>query len=307
MSTQVADSYPTRSILHHECAGAADLAAWIAHLRLKNRSARTLDDYERTIAALLLWRDKPVAEYTLEDLEHFILAKYGPTPGARVRMSHLKGFFDFLYNRDRIPKNLGARLEMPKKHAQKVIDVFTDAELVLIYGADPLACLLCETGIRKSEARNLQRRHVNLQAGELVVYEGKGSKDRVVPLTDRAQMVVADLDLMEGLAPESYLWPTNPNLLVIGRVVFRDTPISNTSMQQWWAHPKRGVLAKAGVGYRNMHTTRHTFATRYLRAGGRLETLKRMLGHTSISTTEDLYSHLDVEDVRADLKLLELV
>lgn len=306
MSATVQDS-GTQSTRHHSGRAYGALDDWLRHLRLKQRSERTLDDYERTIAALIVWRDKAPEDYTLEDLEHFILAKYGPTPGARVRMSHLKGFFDFLYNRDRIPKNLGARLEMPRKQSQKVIDVFSDAELVLIYAADPLACLLCETGIRKSEARNLQRRHVDLQAGELVVYEGKGSKDRVVPLTDRAQMVVADLDLTEGLAPESYLWPTNPNLLVIGRVVFRDTPISNTSMQQWWAHPKRGVLAKAGVSYRNMHTTRHTFATRYLRAGGRLETLKRMLGHTSISTTEDLYSHLDVEDVRADLKLLELV
>ena len=179
--------------------GHRDLSDWLAHLRLKNRSDRTLDDYERTIAALILWRDKPVAEYTLEDLEHFVLLKYGPTPGARVRLSHLKGFFRFLHDRDRIPKDIAARIEMPQKHRQKVVDVFTDAELTLIYAVDPLAVLLCETGIRKSEARNLQRRHINLISGELVVYQGKGNKDRVVPLTVRAMQTVADLDLLEGL------------------------------------------------------------------------------------------------------------
>lgn len=303
MTAPVTDCYPTRSTLHHECAAARDLADWLAHLRLKNRADRTLDDYERTIAALLLWRDKPVAEYTLEDLEHFVLLKYGATPGARVRMSHLKGFFDYLYNRDRIPKNLGARLEMPKKSGQKVIEVFTDVELALIYATDPLACLLCETGIRKSEARNLQRRHIDLVGGDLIVYNGKGSKDRVVPLTSLASAVVADLDLLAGLNPPDHLWPTKPGG---GNVVYRRDPISNTAMQGWWADPVKGVLARAGIPYRNMHVTRHTFATRLIRRGARLENVQMLLGHTSIATTVGLYAHLDVEDARADLRLLEI-
>jgi integrase len=221
-------------------------------------------------------------------------------------MSHLKGFFDFLYNRDRISKNIGARLEMPKKHGQKVIEVFSDAELALIYAADPLACLLCETGIRKSEARNLQRRHVDLDRSNLVVCNGKGAKDRVVPLTMKAAQIVADLDFLETMEPEYYLWPTEQMLLKYGRQTSRGTPISNTSMQQWWAHPKRGVLAKAGVPYRNLHVTRHTFATRLIRKGARLENVQQLLGHTSIQTTVDLYAHLDVDDARADLALLEL-
>jgi site-specific recombinase XerD len=141
VTPEVSEFHPTRSTDHLACAGARDLSDWLAHLRLKNRAARTLDDYERTIAALLLWRDYPVAEYTVEDLEHFVLLKYGATPGARVRMSHLKGFFDFLYARDRIPKNIGARLEMPKKQGQKVIEIFTDVELELIYSVDLYAHL----------------------------------------------------------------------------------------------------------------------------------------------------------------------
>jgi integrase/recombinase XerD len=297
------ESYPTRSTDHHACAGHRDLADWLAHLRLKNRSDRTLDDYERTIAALLLWRDIPVAEFTLEDLEHFVLLKYGATPGARVRMSHLKGFFDYLYARDRCPKNIGARLEMPKKHGQKVIDVFSEAELTLIYAVDSLAILLCETGIRKSEARNLQRRHVNLQTSELIVYNGKGSKDRVVPLTSRAAQVVADMDIVDGLELDDHLWATRPGG---GNVIKRRDPISNTAMQSWWAHPETGVLARAGVPYRNMHVTRHTFATRLIRRGARIENVQQLMGHSSIQTTVNLYAHLDVEDARAALRLLEV-
>lgn len=311
MTAPVAEFFPLRSTRHHSGRAFRDLADWLAHLRLKNRADRTLDDYERTIAALIEWRDKTVDEYTLEDLEHFVLLKYGATPGARVRMSHLKGFFDFLYARDRIPKNLGARLEMPKKSGQKVIDVFSEAELALIYSTGPLAVLLCETGIRKSEARNLQRRHIDMGAGDLIVYNGKGAKDRVVPLTVRAQQAIMEIDLgvthgsalVAGLAGADYLWPTRPGG---GQIVKRRDPISNTAMQKWWADPIAGVLARAGVPYRNMHVTRHTFATRLIRRGARIENVKQLMGHTSIQTTVDLYGHLDVEDARADLRLLEV-
>ena len=293
----------TRSTRHHSARAYRDLADWLASLQLKGRADRTLDDYERTIAALIEWKDIPVDEFTLDDLIHFVLQKYGSGPGARVRMSHLKGFFTFLFVRERIHKNLGSQLEMPRKSPQKVVDVFSDAELSLIYAADPLACLLCETGIRKSEARNLQRRHIDLVRGNLTVYLGKGSKDRVVPLTDRASMVVADLDLLAGLNPPDHIWPTKPGG---GEVVKRRDPISNTAMQGWWADPIRGVLARAGVDYRNMHVTRHTFATRLIQRGARIENVQLLLGHSSIQTTVNLYAHLDVEDARADLSLLEL-
>lgn len=299
----VAEFFPLRATRHHSGRAFRDLADWLASLRLKGRSDRTLDDYERTIAALIEWKDLDASDYTLDDLVHFVLLKYGATPGARVRMSHLKGFFTFLFIRERIHKNIGAQLEMPRKSPQKVIDVFSDAELSLIYAADPLACLLCETGIRKSEARNLKRGHIDLDRGNLTVYLGKGSKDRVVPLTSRAASVVADLDLTAGLNPPDHLWPTKPGG---GTVVKRRDPVSNTAMQKWWADPTTGVLARAGVTYRNMHVTRHTFATRLIQRGARIENVQLLLGHSSIQTTVNLYAHLDVEDARADLHLLEL-
>jgi integrase len=51
--------------------------------------------------------------------------------------------------------------------------------------------------------------------------------------------------------------------------------------------------------------TRHTFATRWLRRRGRLETLSVVMGHASIKTTFDLYGHLDRRDVGRDLILIE--
>jgi integrase len=83
--------------------------------------------------------------------------------------------------------------------------------------------------------------------------------------------------------------------------VSRARPLGAGSFDRWW----RRSLAAAGVRYRNPHTTRHTFATRWLRRGGRLETLARAMGHESIRTTFDLYGHLDTSDVAADMALME--
>ena len=70
---------------------------------------------------------------------------------------------------------------------------------------------------------------------------------------------------------------------------------------EWWKRCRE----EAGVRKRNPHMTRHTFATRYLRAGGRLETLSMVMGHSSVKTTFDLYGHLDTTDTAFDIALLE--
>ena len=59
------------------------------------------------------------------------------------------------------------------------------------------------------------------------------------------------------------------------------------------------------VRYRNPRRARHTFATRWLKRGGRMETLSEAMGHASIATTVDLYGHLDLADVARDLALIE--
>src|SRR5215213_7085764 len=80
--------------------------------------------------------------------------------------------------------------------------------------------------------------------------------------------------------------------------ISRVKPIGEGTFHRWWER----CLDAAGVRYRNPHVTRHTFATRWLRRGGRLETLSMVMGHASIRTTFDLYGHLDTRDVLADME-----
>ncbi len=81
----------------------------------------------------------------------------------------------------------------------------------------------------------------------------------------------------------------------------RSTPIGKGSVAVWWGR----CLAEAGVRYRNPHTARHTFATRWLRRGGRLETLSLVMGHANIATTHSQDAHLDTSDILIDVPRID--
>jgi integrase len=188
-----------------------------------------------------------------------------------------------------------------KRRPQRYIDVFSEAEVedlrALPYADAVLMTILIDAGLRKSEAIALQVRRLKLDTAEVVVLSGKGGKDRVVPMTTRLRAAVEELLLFDRLDPTAHLWYTRPG----GGKVSRSRPVGDGSFDRWW----RRCLAEAGVRYRNPHVARHTFATRWLRRGGRLETLSRAMGHASIRTTFDLYGHLDTSDVAADMALME--
>jgi integrase len=155
-----------------------------------------------------------------------------------------------------------------------------------------------ETGLRNAECRNLQRRHILLGRGELVVYQGKGDKDRIVPLNSRAQKAIADLDLAEGILSDHYLWYSRPGG---GDVIRRSYPIGATTFARWY----RACLEAASVAHRKPHMTRHTRATRMRRMGYALDEIQLFLGHSSSQTTRDLYVHTDIYDVARRMAELE--
>jgi hypothetical protein len=119
-------------------------------------------------------------------------------------------------------------------------------------------------------------------AGELRVERGDdcqllGHRDGSATSSLRAAAAYDDIDPAPG-----------------GRVIGEGT------FHRWWGR----CIETAGVRYPNPHVTRHTFATNWLRRGGRLETLSQTMGHASIRTTFDLYAHLDTRDAEADMAIV---
>lgn len=286
---------------HHAARAYPDFRSWLEHLGLEDKADRTLDDYERTGAALL--RDHlehELAAYTPAELTRFLAGQ--PKSRQRVVYAHVNSLFRWALLLGLVERNPMERVPRPRGQRQRVVDVFSPMEMELLRELPTpdgqLMTILLDTGIRKAEARNLRLVHVSLDRREVKVL-GKGSKERVVPLTERAYNAVRELIVLEGLDRGDYLWYSRPG----GHsVIARAKPIVPASFHLWW----KRCLDRAGVEYRNPHTTRHTFATTLLRNGARLSTVKTYLGHASIKTTEDIYAHLTTDDVRAEIGLLEV-
>lgn len=80
----------------------------------------------------------------------------------------------------------------------------------------------------------------------------------------------------------------------------RKLPLSHDGLRKWFY----GQLAEAGVRKLRPHATRHTFATRLIRAGVSMHHVQRFLGHSSVETTIGTYTHLVVEDTRGSIELV---
>lgn len=278
------------------------IADYLARKTTQGRAARTVSDKERYLATLaLLYPSKHVDDLTSSDIDHWLALQ--PAGSRRSRGSHINDFLNWAVRWDLIPVNPMHRLDPIKRAPQKTYDIFMAPEIQALtqlpFPDGPLMLCLFDAGLRKGEARSLQGRHVVPEPvpGQLRIVDGKGGKDRLVPLTRRLSQAIAELTLTDAIGSKDFYWYTRPG----GYKIRRDRLIGETSFQTWWG----SCLDAADVRYRNAHLTRHTFATRYLRAGGRLETLSLVMGHASIKTTFDLYGHLDVRDVTLDMHLLE--
>lgn len=290
-----------RDVRHSSARAARDLADWLAALELEGKADRTRYHYALTGLDLVeAWPDKSIAEFTDGDMAH-LLRGYPPA-GRDTRRAHLQSLMAWAKRTRRITENPLDYLVKAKKRKPRLPDVFSDAEVALLCSLEPpdgqLMTLMFECGLRKSECRMLLRKHVNLSRAELVVYAGKGDKDRIVPLTTLARGAIVDLDFLERVNPDDYLWYSKP-----GGTERHDhsRPIAEGTFARWW----RRCVDASGVSYRKPHMARHTFATSWRRKGLDLDELQLLLGHASIRTTSDLYVHTTIHDVAARMAQIE--
>jgi len=138
--------------------------------------------------------------------------------------------------------------------------------------------LLIATGLRVSELANLRVEDIDLENGEIIVVSGKGGKQRIV---------LVDLQTISDL--KKFIQDRDPKALLIG---LKARQIENVV--------KRYAIA-AGVKwaeYVSPHRLRDTFAVHWVRSQGDLESLRRLLGHSSLSSTQK-YLVFDFNEVRA--------
>lgn len=276
------------------------------HLYLKlekSLSVNTVNAYERDLQKLLVYLNeahiKP-EEAQLEHLKDFIIeiSNLGIHPRSQARiLSGIKSFYQFLIYRNIIENDPTELLESPKigLHLPEVLSI---EEIDNIIHAIDLSKpegqrnkaiieVLYGSGLRVSELINLHLSNVYLEDGYMMV-EGKGSKQRLVPLSVEAIQQIKywkidrnALDIKKG--NEDFLFLNRRGAKLTRAMIFTIV---------------KDLAEKAGI-QKNIspHTFRHSFATHLLENGANLRAIQQLLGHESITTTE-LYTHIDINYLR---------
>lgn len=277
----------------------SSVTAFLAFKQLSRRSERTLDSIERTLARLVtLHPEKTMGDYASEDILDFLIA-FNPASRPKHR-SHLAEWFRWAVAWEHIPKDPMLRIPEIRRDPATVPLIFDEREQELLCALPELhdralMLILLGSGIRDGEARALTFGDVDLDGRRLKV-RGKGHRQRIVPIPPRVAHALADLQILEGLNPGDYLWYRRRGNANWQGPTLRDRQIAYSGFHAWWVR----CLNEAGVTLRKPHMTRHTFATWYLRAGGKIERLSRILGHSSIAVTSSHYAHLTVDDLAED-------
>ncbi len=141
-------------------------------------------------------------------------------------------------------------------------------------------------GLRVSELVNLRVEYVDLESGVIHVIEGKGSKDRNLPIPRRFR---PELEAWIGTRRDGYVFP--------GR--FPNRPLTDRAVR----YLIDDAATRAGIKHTHPHMLRHTYASTLLDRGADLRQVQELLGHASIATTQ-IYTHVSVERLRSAADLL---
>jgi integrase/recombinase XerD len=180
------------------------------------------------------------------------------------------------------------------REPQIVLPTFTEAHVKRLVAWKPsgkyprrlhlLMLFLLDTGCRISEALSLRVRDIDFD-NLLVTLDGKGRKQRVVPFSFELRRAMFRHCQEPKLAPEHLLFASRTGTALGRRVVLRDVKLHCKAL---------GFTPPA----RTLHAFRHTFAVNYLRRGGSVFHLQKVLGHSSLEMTRR-YANLVTADLQA--------
>ena len=277
------------------------------YLRLeKALSPNTLDAYMTDLQKLLHFLEGEnieIPDVTPDDLQRFAagLHDIGLHPRSQARiLSGIKPFFHFLVIADDREADPSELLEGPKigfrlpevLTVEEIDRIISTVDMEKKEGQRNRAILetLYSCGLRVSELCNLKISDLYFEEGFIKV-EGKGGKQRLVPISPRA-------------IKEIKYWFADRNLGKIKKgyedYVFLARWGNNISRIMVF-HMIKELAEKAGITKNiSPHTFRHSFATHLLEGGANLRAIQCMLGHESIATTE-IYTHIDRNRLRSEI------
>lgn len=279
------------------------LDQFIHHLRVERGLAdNTIQSYSRDLLRFFEFlkqeKTSPLAA-TRDHIVEYVRSLQGVISQRSITrgLSALKMFFRFLVSEGKI-KDSPARLLESSKLPRRLPETLAPDEVNRLLSQPDntsglgirdraMLELLYATGLRVSELTGLHLTNINLEAG-FVRTVGKGSKERIVPMGEKARealrvyLLNARTDLLKG--------KRSSRLFLNSRGV----PLSRQGF--WKIIKKYGIMA--GIKKKIApHMLRHSFASHLLEGGADLRAVQVMLGHSDISTTQ-IYTHINRERLK---------
>jgi integrase/recombinase XerD len=287
-------------------------ARYLEWLGVANYSQRTVENREVYLGYFIEWceergisRPADVTKPILDRYQRWLYQyrKENGQPlsfrGQHSRLVPVRAFFKWLAKNNHLLYNPASELELPRleqrlpKHvltASEAEQVINQADSGDELGVRDRAILetFYSTGMRRMELIGLKRYDLDVERGTVMVRQGKGKKDRMIPIGDRAVAWI-----------EKYLTEVRPSLAVEpddGTLFLTNlgeafTPNRLTQLVRQYV--KAAELGKTGA----CHLFRHTMATLMLENGADIRFIQEMLGHADVSTTQ-IYTQVSIRKLK---------
>ncbi len=216
-----------------------------------------------------------------------------------VFLSPIKSFFKWLTRENYILYNPASEMELPKKSRRLPKTILHPSEIETILqqpnidnddGVRDRAIMevLYSTGIRRTEVCHLKVYDIDAKRHTLMVNEGKGNRDRLLPIGERALLWI-----------EKYQWEIRPHYAVGNDegILFL-TDDGQRFKRGTLSNRVKRYIRQAGLEVKgSCHLFRHAMATHMLDNGADIRYIQSMLGHADLSTTQ-IYTHVSIEKLK---------
>lgn len=278
-------------------------------LRLeRGYSPNTIEGYEMDLDKLRTYAKEhqlDCVHLDFDTLQDFIFETFKDIKSEATQARVLAGihsWYRFLLYKDYIDQDPSELLESPKKSKHLPTVLSLDEVNRMINAIDlssneghrnrAMMEMLYGSGLRVSELVNLRLSQIYLKEHYLLI-TGKGSKQRLVPISPVAE------EWFGYWMQDRSTWSIKPEARDIAFVNRYGRPLTRAMVFTI----VRRLCAEAGITKTvSPHTLRHSFATHLLQNGADLRVIQQLLGHEDLATTE-IYTHLDVQDLRQAILL----
>jgi integrase/recombinase XerD len=291
---------------------AAFVVRYLEWLRVHNYAEPTVQNREIYLGYFVAWCiergltqpkeiTKPILERYQRALYHLRKANGAPLTfrGQHARLVPIRGFFRWLARQNYLLYNPASELELPRlehrlpKHVlttSEVEQVMRQPEVSEPMGVRDRAILetLYSTGMRRRELMGLQLFDLDRERGTVMIRQGKGKKDRMIPIGERA---LAWIDRYQTDVRPALVAGRDNATLFLTHTGEPFTPNRLTQLVREYVNAAH--LGKSG----SCHLFRHTMATLMLENGADIRYIQAMLGHAELSTTQ-IYTQVSIRKLK---------